>query len=422
MLENVRCFSGPHHIKIKPLTLLIGENSAGKSTLLATLATMSDPLGFPMQPKFNEPPYNLGSYDTIATYKGGKFGRAKSFSLGYKDIDNPKGFREITATYKNLHGQVQISNIVAKGDLGQVTLTIDDSDAKKGTLSYVIGKNKEKSLPVSFTGIRDIIPVNNLQFLLYTIFSSNKNPTSSEYSSIVQIISGILESMPSTYSIAPVRTKPKRTYDQAIEGFNPEGDDIPFLLARLLNEHGNIKQKNKLLLALQNYGEESGLFKSISVKQLGKQISDPFQVLVQVAGKHANLLDVGYGISQTLPVIIHSVLLAKEHLLLLQQPEVHLHPKAQAALGSFFVDLVIDGQKKFVIETHSDYIVDRVRQAVAKNKIKQSEVGLIFFERNGLDTIIHPLDLDNSGNIINAPPCYREFFLQEELNLLSRTL
>jgi predicted ATPase len=161
------------------------------------------------------------------------------------------------------------------------------------------------------------------------------------------------------------------------------------------------------------------LFNSVEVKRLGENPGDPFQVMVMVAGKPTNMVDVGYGVSQALPVVIQSVLAAEERLILIQQPEVHLHPKAQASLGSFFVDMVVDAGKHFVVETHSDYIVDRIRQEVAAGKIKPDAVQLLFFEKKGIKTTVYPLTLDEMGNIGDAPPSYRKFFLKEELNLFN---
>src|SRR5204863_8326118 len=103
-----------------------------------------------------------------------------------------------------------------------------------------------------------------------------------------------------------------------------------------------------------------------------------YQILVAVAGRPFNLSDVGYGISQSLPVVVESALGGdSSRLLLLQQPEVHLDPRAQAALGSFFTQLVASQERQLIIETHSDYLVDRVRQEIAKGTIDPGLVGLI---------------------------------------------
>jgi predicted ATPase len=133
-----------------------------------------------------------------------------------------------------------------------------------------------------------------------------------------------------------------------------------------------------------------------------------------------NLTDVGYGVSQSLPIIVQSILRSGSDFLLLQQPEVHLHPRAQAALGSFFVRQVAKNNRRFVIETHSDYLLDRVRQEIASGFLMPHQVSILFFDKPGLETTIHHLSLDENGNILDAPPFYRRFFLEEEMNLLMR--
>lgn len=165
----------------------------------------------------------------------------------------------------------------------------------------------------------------------------------------------------------------------------------------------------------------SGLFKDLSIKRLGKGKSDPFQILVNVGGRAANLADVGYGIGQVLPIIVQSLIQTHENnTMLIQQPEVHLHPRAQAALGTFFARLA-GRDRLFAIETHSDYLVDRVRQEVAKGTIKSDDVQILFFDKPGLETTIHRLTIDENGNVENAPDEYRSFFMEESINLLTRT-
>src|SRR5262245_61011713 len=65
-IENVRCFQGKYDVPLAPLTLLVGENSTGKSTFLAIISAMTGKKGFPISTEFNAPPYDLGGYDTIA--------------------------------------------------------------------------------------------------------------------------------------------------------------------------------------------------------------------------------------------------------------------------------------------------------------------------------------------------------------------
>ena len=131
-------------------------------------------------------------------------------------------------------------------------------------------------------------------------------------------------------------------------------------------------------------------------------------------GPQRNLVDVGYGVSQVLPVITELRRRDASPLFLLQQPEVHLHPSAQAALGSLFCQVARPGLQ-LVVETHSDHLLDRVRMDIrdSASSLKPEDVSILYFERGSLDVRIHSLRLDKQGNILNAPDSYRSFFMEE---------
>ncbi len=175
----------------------------------------------------------------------------------------------------------------------------------------------------------------------------------------------------------------------------------------------------KLKERLESFGNTSGLFDEISIKRLGNRASEPFQVQIRKFGgrrkgpKH-NLIDVGYGVSQALPVITELLREDAPHLFLLQQPEVHLHPRAQAALGSLFCQIA-SPERQLVVETHSDYLLDRVRMEVRDGTagLKPDDVSILFFERTDLDVRIHSLRIDELGNVVGAPDSYGQFFMEE---------
>ena len=218
------------------------------------------------------------------------------------------------------------------------------------------------------------------------------------------------------YAFAPIRTRPQRTYDPVREVPKPEGSHVPMMLARLMLDSEN---GGDLKAELDAFGRASGLFNSLEVKRLGRKEGDPFQIGVKAAGPAFNLVDVGYGVSQVLPIIVDTVQNSEANTFLLQQPEVHLHPRAQAELGSFLAGLAVERQKRLIIETHSDYIVDRIRLDVRdKKRISRDDVVILYFERTREGVHIHELGIDEFGNITNAPPSYRQFFLDEERRML----
>jgi hypothetical protein len=214
-------------------------------------------------------------------------------------------------------------------------------------------------------------------------------------------------------AIAPIRSKPERVYSKMEDSPVPSGQHMPMLLRRAFGQANSGSQE--LRMALNEFGRASGLFDELGVKRFGHTESDPFQITVTSQGPAFNLVDVGYGISQVLPVLVDSLEAPEQGTILLQQPEVHLHPRAQAELGTFLGKLVKQQRKTFVVETHSDYIIDRVRMDIRDKKtLAPDDVSILFFEKTGGAVNIHRIDIDEIGNIKNAPDAYRKFFMEEE--------
>jgi predicted ATPase len=175
----------------------------------------------------------------------------------------------------------------------------------------------------------------------------------------------------------------------------------------------------RLRNAINAFGRASGLFTDIDIRRIGRKEGDPFQLQVKIAGSGINLVDVGYGVSQVLPIIVDAIREPPRSIFLLQQPEVHLHPRAQAELGSFLATLAKQQQKRFIIETHSDYMIDRIRMDLRDGKhLEPDEVAILYFERTAGTAQIHPMEIDEFGNLVGDPPGYRQFFLEEERRLL----
>ena len=142
--------------------------------------------------------------------------------------------------------------------------------------------------------------------------------------------------------------------------------------------------------------------------------------MFKIAGAPAfNLMDVGYGISQILPILVDSITNEEGSLFFMQQPEVHLHPKAQAEIGTLLGYLARNEKKQFLVETHSDYMIDRVCLDVRdkKNELTPDDVLILYFERERGWVKVHPITIDANGNLVGAPKGYRDFFLKEQARL-----
>ena len=435
-LKNFRCFREEQTARLAPLTLLVGENSTGKTSFLAMIRALWDVAYRRTDPDFKEEPYDLGSFDEIAHHRGGRGGRADTFEAGFAASRRRETRTDGTlkvATDRPYRFDVKFGRDGTAPIPVSRRFSCDDNwveeDLKNDPLILLGTPNgnwvgdPDPYYEASPFGV-DPDSLDDRQ--------GSKPPTAEDWERLRRLSRTFDEvrefgrHKQRPYASAPVRSKPQRTYDPARTTRDPEGDYVPMYLAEVFFQ--DKRRWNSLKQKLEKFGQESGLFDEISVKSFGRKASEPFQVQIRkfsgkVKGPQRNLIDVGYGVSQVLPVITELVrggsfpdLLgySKPPMFLLQQPEVHLHPSAQAALGSLFCE-VATPERHLVIETHSDHLIDRVRMDVrdGTTPLKPDDVSILFFERKNLDVHIHSLRIDEEGNIEGAPDGYRNFFLEE---------
>lgn len=158
--------------------------------------------------------------------------------------------------------------------------------------------------------------------------------------------------------------------------------------------------------------EEIGLFTGIQVRK-----SDGTgEVLVERPDGWRNLADVGYGGHAIVPLLREMQRVERPTVFLLQEPERHLHPRAQAELAQ----LVAESPHRFLVETHSDHLVDRLRTCAMRGQLAPGDLHLLYFEPTdeGTRSSIHDIAVDEMGNLQGAPPGYRDFFHREVEQLM----
>ena len=431
-LKNYRCFAGEQTARLAPLTLLVGENSTGKTSFLAMVRAMWDVAFSYEWPNFREAPYDLGAFEDIAHNSSSTGSELPdSFEAGFRRTqpELEKGAMSVRSTFKESRGVPfpAKSRIEVKG--AWIEAQVDEEDK----LAIVFGNPRiqweclagipvaEVSFPLSLAaeiGIASLQRIENGE----THEGIASPPTPSELEELTKIVQALRSDSSTTrgsFASAPVQSRPRRTYDPVQQSRDPEGKYIPSYLASLYrrDRHG----WQGLKASLEEFGRKSGLFDDIYVRSFGNTMGAPFQIQVRKWGKRRkgprrNLIDVGYGVSQALPLLTELLRPDAPSMFLLQQPEVHLHPSAQAALGSLFCDVASSG-KQLIVETHSDFIIDRVRSDVRDKTtaLKPEEVSILYFERNDLDVSIHSIALDEMGDLKGAPEGYRKFFTDEML-------
>ena len=437
-LKNFRCFHQEQSARLAPLTLLVGDNSTGKTSFMALLRSLWDVAYGLRVPDFKEPPYDLGSFDEIAHHRGSRASQADTFEAGF--YARPWQEDGEAMGDEPYHLEVTFEKRVTVPVPVRRRCTLGDTwiDEHWKTVPYILQAGTcrgrwQMLLPAGLHARFDSLGNRMWPPALvvgltsrdghgedtdFTPLGGSPAFSSEDWDLLRKLSSLSLQHLESQiFASAPVRSKPRRTYDPARPTPDPEGDHVPMYLASLFSQD---KQKwESLKERLENYGKAAGLFDEISIKPLGKRDSEPFQVQVRKFGGRRkgpprNLIDVGYGISQVLPVVTELLLEDAPPMFLLQQPEVHLHPVAQAALGSLFCQIA-DSDRQLVVETHSDHLLNRVRMDVRDgvSALKPDDVSILFFERNDLDVQIHSIRIDEEGNILDAPDSYGNFFMEE---------
>lgn len=402
---------------MKPLTVLVGENSSGKSTFLALARLTSDLLTRPLNLNFNEAPFSLGSFEQIISRRRGPKGRFETFKLGGTFLS--KGQKvEILSEFTRVSGQPLLSKWEAS--ISGARLVFKRGEPKSEVIVEAEGASEkaEFSTQEGFT-LPFPMPLMWYVVLKNEIKKSQSKKLKAALSDLETFFFKLGDSRFQSgrpFIFAPVRSKPHRTYDPIREAEGAEGAHAYMVLAELSAHEKNWQRIRSRML---EFGQQSGLFKDVSVRTLGKKGMGPFQIRIKVSKGAFNLVDVGYGVSQILPILLDIIRSDKGAVFGLQQPEVHLHPKAQAAFASFLCEFIKQDKKRFIVETHSDSIIDRIRLEVRKRKhITHEDVQILYFERMDGTIIVHPIDLDRNGNLVNPPETYRQFFLEEDRQML----
>jgi predicted ATPase len=131
--------------------------------------------------------------------------------------------------------------------------------------------------------------------------------------------------------------------------------------------------------------------------------------------------NVGYGISYILPVILALLTAQKDKIIIIENPEAHIHPRGQAEMGRL-IALAAQAGAQLFIETHSDHILNGIRVAVKKGNIDCNKVNILFFGKEITEaeqyTTITPIRVDACGSLDTYP----KDFMDEWSNQLSELI
>jgi predicted ATPase len=220
------------------------------------------------------------------------------------------------------------------------------------------------------------------------------------------------EQLDQLFYLGPLREPPKREYIWS--GAQPQdvGDRGEYAVEAMLaatreGEKRKVPGKPRAQsfeAAIGYWLQQLGLIDSFAAKPVAKGTSI-YRVTLRVRPGAAEsvLTDVGFGVSQVLPVVVLLHYVPEGATVILEQPEIHLHPLAQAGLADLFIHVAQTRKVQIFVESHSEHLLLRLQRRIAEEQIDADQIRLYFASATGAASRLDPLQLDDYGNILNWP-------------------
>ncbi len=478
-VKNFKCIRDSGKIEVRPLTIFIGPNNSGKSSLLQFLLVLKQTV----EATDSESPFSTHKregYVDVGSYEDYIFKNEKDSSLSFKLYFKGKTTieTETVIRYKkdevyvdsftvdldgktikiNSEGKVEqnliderllseIPKIPSHGDIelnhGYKSLM---SEISRELLSFfekkqLLRRKKFYYTPFDFPPdicflLRDIYyfreplrkkrsEAHESSLARYETEPKDEEKKVSEYLANIEEFSNSIENLrffpydlsttfKNLFYVGPLREHPQRYY--FISGEKPihvgtKGERAVEVLHVTKRTSKDVFQKINFWFRKLGFGE-------ISIKPLTESL---YTLLVThptikktVKKGHqdleVNIASVGFGASQILPVIVEGFYAPENAIIIIEQPEIHLHPRLQAEMGDLLIDIAKTG-KRLIIETHSEHLLLRIQRKIAEGSIPKEDVAVYYFELKEDGAEITELQLDKFGRFTNWP----EGFFEEDL-------
>lgn len=446
-IKNFKSWRDTGDLRIAPLTVLFGTNSGGKTSIPQLLLLLKQTAESPDRLR----PLNLGDGRTLVDV--GTFddmvhnhdvSRPVEFTLGWKldktltvqdtlKVKELVGDRfefsaELRADSKHQPRTTRFSYELQNGDKSVVDLVFSErtqgSSARKKreyelsserfALTRHTGRAWGLPEPLRFYGFPDEVAA----YYQNAAFASD-------------FVLELERMLKSVFYVGPLREYPKRLYlwsGEVPDHVGAKGERAVEAILAAQNRSFNWKPKQKtktLPVIVAERLKAMGLIHDFQVKPLGQHRKE-YEVLVRTSAKlpEVKLTDVGFGVSQVLPVIVECLYVPRRSIVIFEQPEIHLHPRVQAELADLFVDAIraredsAPRECQFIVESHSEHFLRRLQRRIAEQQLSSEDAALYFVDTTGSESTIEQLDVDLFGNIKNWP---EDFFGDEMGDLVARS-
>lgn len=446
-LKNYRSFH-QQTVDFSKITLLLGPNSGGKTSLIAALLSALQSERFPQYFSPNGNLIETGDYrELIASHS---VGRQLSVALCFRDGEGGDGdeyrysgtyVRDVDTNMPILHSASVIapeirweaSRFRTKYKVSWAYLPEHDGRAdivKKGIPQFAgalqalvssLEKVQVSALDEKRGKGKEIISTKQIDDSAgeYESDLNSLNSVNSFKGSIWASIAltgsnlRLMDFKKKFVYIGSHRIPPQRTYYHVVGSDMKVGVCGQNAVEQMLAWKN---AKSKKLVGLAQTMKKLGLASSVTTNKLA---GGRFEVRVTVPGSRvsSSLSDVGFGVNQLLPLMVAEYQLPESSTIAVSQPETHLHPKVQAELASHFADQVKNRKFRYIVETHSEYIINRMRRLIRKGDLNPEDVAVYYVEPSALGASVHNIIFEKSGKIAGAPKGFFDTYQVDVLNI-----
>ncbi len=430
-IENFKSIKKLKDFELRPFTILSGVNSSGKSSFIQLLLLLKQTVELNSA---NRPIFLDGELYKVTDFKDIVFNHDLEKTINVSFVFNQKEILELKYAdldiYKNNNPEVLIGiKFIFKEDfivINEFEIKMDlEGDIKKpfikfnrDKINYLVKTNDN----FFGTGIWNEINIADVSFLSFYPLSLKKynDPTAEEkvikLEWIKKLINVFFENV---FYIGPDRKAPQEEYvsKRKLKNVSHTGDNVAQILENYANTpvqyfqivtepDASIKYKateETLVEAVKYWMCE--IF-DVADELYANKIGENYKIeLVSKTGLPTNIRHVGFGISQLLPIVVEGLRMQAKGILIVEQPEIHLHPKLQSLLFDFLYSLTLQ-EKKVLVETHSSHFITRMRRRIAEDDSNKMDdrINLTFIEGD----IFRTIKLDDFGILDYYPEDFIE--------------
>ena len=442
-IENFKGWKDTGQIRLAPLTVIFGANSAGKSSLGHLLLALKQTVLSADRKR----PLHLGDENSLielGTYAecihNHDLKKDLRFALGWT-LPQKMEVRDPLSKSK-FSGDALTLNVVLRADAKQqpfvqylqyrlmnggdqslsLTFSRDDNaklhiDSEEYKLKRTTGRAWPLEEPDKFYRISDQSRARfqNGDFL-------------TDFALEAEAALGRL------YYLGPLRDHPKRIYSWSGETPESVGQKGEFAVAAMLAATSQLRKLSRGLKKrphpfdafIAQWLKDLGVISSFEVKPVAQGRKE-YEVSVQThaGASEVKITDVGFGVSQVLPAVVEAFYCPPNSTVWMEQPEIHLHPQVQAELADVFISAIKareNGKERnvqLIVESHSEHFLSRLQRRVAEGEVTSDDVQIYFCRRVNTGIELEPLHLNLYGEIENWP---ENFFGDEMADIAARTM